>query len=187
MKRFLLLTMMCLLGLFTVNAQGNLTIVELGADKDPDYNNYYLPVYDAASYAFSQQIYTAEEIGENIGSILTVGFKLGNETPKQTRIYEVYLKSTELNEFDETHYIDLNADDKVFDGEVVISGEMDSWFTITLDKAFNYTGGNILLAVYDKTGTSASSYHYFYKYSTTGRALYSKGSYSYDHLPLERH
>ena len=52
--------MMCVLGLFAVNAQ-NLSIVEIGADKNPDYeDSYYLPVYDYASYAISQQIYTAE-------------------------------------------------------------------------------------------------------------------------------
>ena len=178
--------MMCVLGLFAVNAQGNLTIVEIGADQNPDYNsNYYLPVYDAASYAISQQIYTADEIGDNTGAIMTVGFKLGNSTSAQTRKYEVYLKSTELDEFDVTHYIDLDEADKVFDGDVEISGEMDSWFTITLDKAFNYTGGNIVLAVYDKTGVAASEYHYFYKYAASGRALYSKGNYGpYDMLNL---
>ena len=178
--------MMCVLGLFAVNAQGNLTIVEIGADQNPDYNsNYYLPVYDAAKDAMSQQIYTAEEMGDNTGAIMTVGFKLGNSTSAQTRKYEVYLKSTELDEFDVTHYIDLDEADKVFDGDVEISGEMDSWFTITLDKAFNYTGGNILLAVYDKTGVGLSEYHYFYKYAASGRALYSKGNFgTYDMLNL---
>ena len=176
--------MMCVLGLFTVNAQ-NLSIVEIGADKNPDaINGYNLPVSDYASYAISQQIYTAEEMGDNTGAIMTVGFKLGNSTSAQTRKYEVYLKSTELDEFDVTHYIDLDEADKVFDGDVEISGEMDSWFTITLDKAFNYTGGNILLAVYDKTGVGLNDYHFFYKYAASGRALYSKGNYSYDMLNL---
>ena len=176
---------MCILGLFAVNAQGNLSIVEIGSDQNPDAkDNYYLPVYDFASYAISQQIYTAEEIGDNIGAIMTVGFKLGNTTPLTTRTYEVYLKSTELDAFDGTSYIPLTEDDKVFDGDVEISGEMDTWFTITLDKVFNYTGGNVVLAVYDKTGYKASNYHTFYKYAATGRALYSKGNYSYDMLSL---
>ena len=176
MRKFLLLTFMCVLGLFAVNAQGNLTIVEMGADQNPDVgSNYYLPVFDYSPYSISQQIYTAEEFGDNMGAIMTVGFKLGNTTYVQTRTYEVYLKSTELSEFNGTSYISLTADDKVFDGDVEISGEMDSWFTITLDKSFNYTGGNVVLAVYDKTGLTGS-YHYFYKYAATGRSLYSKGN-----------
>ena len=185
MRKFLLLTVMCVLGFIgTLRAQGSLLIVETGADQNPDAgNNFYLPVYDASPYAISQQIYTAEEMADNMGAIMTVGFKLGNTTSVQTRTYEVYLKSTELSEFDGTSYINLTADDKVFDGDVVISGEMDSWFTITLDKSFNYTGGNIVLAVYDKTGLTGS-YHTFYKYAATGRSLYSKGYYSYDMLSL---
>ena len=184
MRKFLLLTFMCVLGLFTVNAQGNLLVVETGADQDPNYSgNYYLPTYDYAYYSISQQIYTAEDLAGNTGSIMTVGFKLGNTTAVQTRTYEVYLKSIELGAFVDNSYVTLTEDDKVFDGDVEISGEMNSWFTITLDKAFNYTGGNILLAVYDKTGTRAS-YHYFYKYAATGRALCSNGNNSYDMLNL---
>ena len=185
MRKFLLLTVMCVLGFIgTLRAQGGLLIVETGADQNPDVgSNYYLPVFDYSPYSISQQIYTAEEFGDNMGAIMTVGFKLGNTTSVQTRTYEVYLKSTELSEFDGTSYINLTADDKVFDGDVVISGEMDSWFTITLDKSFNYTGGNVVLAVYDKTGLTGS-YHYFYKYAATGRSLYSKGNYSYDMLSL---
>ena len=185
MKKVLLFVIICALGLFgSVRAQGNLSIVEMGADQNPDAgSNYYLPVYDYSPYSISQQIYTAEEFGDNMGAIMTVGFKLGNTTYVQTRTYEVYLKSTELSEFNGTSYISLTADDKVFDGDVEISGEMDSWFTITLDKSFNYTGGNVVLAVYDKTGLTGS-YHYFYKYAATGRSLYSKGNYSYDMLGL---
>ena len=166
MRKFLLLTVMCVLGFIgTLRAQGGLLIVETGADQNPDYSgNFNLPVYDYAYYSMSQQIYTAEELGGNTGSIMTVGFKLGNSTTVQTRTYEVYLKSTELGEFDGNNYIALTEEDKVFDGDVEISGVLNSWYTITLDKAFDYSGGNIVLAVYDKTGTRAS-YHYFYKYA----------------------
>ena len=185
MRKFLLLTVMCVLGFIgTLRAQGGLLIVETGADQNPDYSgNFNLPVYDYAYYSMSQQIYTAEELGGNTGSIMTVGFKLGNSTSVQTRTYEVYLKSTELSEFDGNNYIALTEEDKVFDGDVEISGVLNSWYTITLDKAFDYSGGNIVLAVYDKTGTRAS-YHYFYKYAATGRALFSQGSNSYDMLNL---
>ena len=185
MRKFLLLTVMCVLGFIgTLRAQGGLLIVETGADQNPDYSgNFNLPVYDYAYYSMSQQIYTAEELGGNTGSIMTVGFKLGNSTTVQTRTYEVYLKSTELSEFDGNNYIALTEEDKVFDGDVEISGVLNSWYTITLDKAFDYSGGNIVLAVYDKTGTRAS-YHYFYKYAATGRALFSQGSNSYDMLNL---
>jgi hypothetical protein len=118
-------------------------------------------------------------MGDNTGTIMTVGFKLGNATAVQTRTYEVYLKSTELNAFDETNYIALTEDDKVFDGDVEMPATKDTWYTITLDKPFNYSGGNFVLTVYDKTGLRAG-YHYFYKYEAEGRALCSNQNYEFD-------
>ena len=48
MRKFLLLTVMCVLGFIgTLRAQGGLLIVETGADQNPDYSgNFNLPVYD---------------------------------------------------------------------------------------------------------------------------------------------
>ena len=157
-------------------------IVEIGADKNPDVgSNYYLPVYDYSRYAMSQQIYTAEELGDNIGKIKSISFKLGNQRTSVTRQYEVYITSTELNEFNGNTFAAISASDKVFDGDVVIEGTQDSWYTINLDKPFNYQGGNIIITVYDKSGVSlTSTYHLFYKYATSRRALYKQGSYSYN-------
>ena len=157
-------------------------IVEIGADKNPDVgSNYYLPVYDYSKYAMSQQIYTAEELGDNIGKIKSISFKLGNQRTSVTRQYEVYITSTELDAFNGNTFAAISASDKVFDGDVVIEGTQDSWYTINLDKPFNYQGGNIIITVYDKSGVSlTSTYHLFYKYATSRRALYKQGSYSYN-------
>ena len=164
----------------------NLLVVETGADQNPTANgNFYLPVYDFSRYAMSQQIYTSEELDGTYGKIYSIAFKLGNQTPAITRKYEVYLTSTELDAF-EGGYIALTEDDKVFDGEVEIEGTMDSWYTINLDKPFDYTSGNLLVTVYDKTGEGCgnSGYHIFYRYPATGRALYNQGYSEYDMLNL---
>ena len=190
MRKFLLLTVMCVLGLFgTVNAQApeNLYIVEVGADKNPNStNNFYVPVYDYSKYGMSQQIYTAEELGGTVGEIWSVAFKLGNaRATSVTRQYEVYLTSTERSAFDGNNFVALNETDKVFDGAVEISGVMDTWYTINFDQAFNYTGGNLVLAVYDKTGESnTKNFHYFYKFDVIGRALSMNGTDAYDMLNL---
>ena len=190
MRKFLLITMMCVLGLFgAVNAQApeNLYIVEVGADKNPNStNNFYVPVYDFSKYGMSQQIYTAEELGGTVGEIWSVAFKLGNaRATSVTRQYEVYLTSTERSAFDGNNFVALNETDKVFDGAVEISGVMDTWYTINFDQAFNYTGGNLVLAVYDKTGESnTQNFHYFYKFDVIGRALSMNGTDAYDMLNL---
>ena len=157
----------------------DLYMVEVGADKNPDASaSYYVPAYDYTKYAMSQQIYIAEELGGNVGEIYSLAFKLGNANEVKTRKYEVYLAPTELSAFDGNNFIALSEDNKVFDGEVEISGEKDSWYTINFDKPFNYTGGNFVLTVYDKTGEGLGNwrYHSYYKYSATGRSLYNYNS-----------
>ena len=181
MRKFLLFTAMCILGLYA-NAQ-DLRIVEVGADKNPDASNYDVPAYDYAFYAMSQQIYTAEDLGGNVGAIYSIAFKVGRDTYLQTREYEVYLSSTELDAFDGNNYIALSADDKYFDGDVEIPAAKDSWYTITLDRPFNYLGGNFVLTIYDKTGLRAS-YHSYYKYAAEGRTLCSNQSYDFDMMNL---
>ena len=185
MRRFLLL-MVCVLGLFgSLCAQStteDLTIVEVGADKNPD-KTLNVPVYDYAYYSMSQQIYTAEDLGGNVGAIYSVAFKVGNDTYTQTREYEVYLTSTELDAFEDGNFIALSENDKYFDGDVELPATADTWFTINLDRPFNYFGGNFVLTVYDKTGLRAG-YHYFYKYAAEGRALTSNQPYEYDMLNL---
>ena len=163
-------------------------VIETGTDMNPNANsNYYLPVYDYAKYAMSQQIYTAEELGGNVGPINSVAFKLGafTRTPV-TRQYEVYLTNTDLNMFNGNTFVALSEEDKVFDGDVEIEGTVDTWFTIEFSKPFNYTGGNIVLTVYDKTGTAlTSTYHQFYKYAAANRSLYKQNNASaYDMFNL---
>ena len=164
-----------------------ISIIETGTDKNPNANsNFYLPVYDYSAYAMSQQIYTAEELGGASGKIHSVAFKLGvYSRAAVTRQYEVYLTTTALNAFNGYNFITLTEADKVFDGSVEISGVVDTWYTINLDKAFDYAGDNLVLTVYDKTGVAnTSNYHQFYKYSATGRALYMQGGAAYDMLNL---
>ena len=163
-------------------------VIETGTDMNPNATgNYYLPIYDYAKYAMSQQIYTAEELGGNVGPINSVAFKLGawTRTP-ETRQYEVYLTNTDLNMFNGNTFVALSEEDKVFDGDVEIEGTIDTWFTIEFDKPFNYTGGNIVLTVYDKTGVAlTSTYHQFYKYAAANRSLYKQNNASaYDMFNL---
>ena len=164
----------------------DLTTVEIGEDKEPfAANNFYLPVYDFAQYALSQQIYTEEDFEDNLGAIHSVSFKLGNQRDAMVRQYEVYMKHTDLDVF-EGAYVTMTEEDKVFDGSVDISGQMDSWYKITFDKPFDYAGGNVVLCVYDKTGVKLqSTYHTFYRYNVEGnRAMYSQGPDPYDFSTL---
>ena len=148
-----------------------LATIEVGADKNPTGENEYghshsLPTSDYVKYSVSQQIYTEEDLGNNLGAIRSISFKLANNAETVTRKYEVYLKHTSRNN-SEGSFDQFTTEDKVFDGEVEISGVKDSWVTIPFTKKFDYSGGNLMVFVYDKDGNAEDkNYHKFYAYES---------------------
>lgn len=182
MRKTLLLTIMCMFA-FLGNAQ---VTVEIGSDKNPrpDYN---MPVYDYSKYSISQQLYFEEDFNDNFGEIKSISFKLANNVSPVTRKYEVYLKQVGDETFPITGFFQVTEDDKVFDGDVVISGVKDSWLTIALTKTFDYSGGNLMVCVYDKTGTAETvNYHKFYVYGVDSyRGMTNQGTNPYDMSNLQ--
>ena len=159
-----------------------LKTVEIGEDKQPVGNNYYLPTYDFVPYSFSQQLYFEEEFDDNFGAIHSVSFKVAyaNNGQAVERTYEVYMKHTDRNDLTGA-YEPITEADKVFEGTVEIPGTAGSWLKIPFDKAFDYSGGNVVLSVYDKTGKKTDFYHRFYQFQVDGnRAMYDQGTVEYD-------
>ena len=162
--------------------------IEVGADKNPIGSEYSLPTTDYVKYSISQQVYTEEDLGGNLGTINSVAFKLANGVGSTTRQYEIYVKHIERENMI-GGFEPVTADNKVFDGDVTISGVKDSWVTIPFDNAFDYTGGNFVLFVYDKTGVAESTnYHLFYMFDpgVEKRSYFSTSSSAYDvnNLPV---
>lgn len=145
---------------------------EVGTGEELEANSF-LPAYDYGRYSFTQQIYLEDDFNGDAGKIHSISFKLANNRNESTRQYEVYLKQTNLSAFSNKTFVGVTAADKVFDGDVVISGVQNSWYTVSFDTPFNYTGGNLIVCVYDKTGTGLGSSlsHQFYTYSATDRSL----------------
>ena len=170
MKKTLLLLIMCVFALLS-NVKAQITI-EIGTDKNLVAGNYYLPTYDFSKYSISQQIYTEEDFGGNFGAVKSVSFRLSNAvSTSKTRNYEIYMKHADAIDAQ----VSISAADKVFDGEVVLSGFMGEWVTIPFTNSFDYAGGNVMICVYDKTGESAGypGYHTFYTYAVDShRAKY---------------
>ena len=103
----------------------------------------HVPVKPNYKYSFSEQIYTASEIG-SAGTFYSLGF-YNNGSDPQTRTLDVYVAFTDKNEF-----INMTEDDKVFSGEVTFA--KDEWTTITFDKPLEYDGTqNMIIAVNDLT------------------------------------
>ena len=138
--------------------------------------NSYIPTYTYYNYSLTQQIYTAEEIGEG-GYILSVDF---HSSAEKTRTLDIYMVSTDKNSFEDVNdWIAVTAADKVFSGSVTFAA--GDWTTIVFDTPFAYDGtSNIALIIDDNTGSYESSPS-FYAFSATSQAIriYSDGT-NYD-------
>ncbi len=180
MKRLSFFLMFCFLGLFSsVSAQVPVTIGSGNTDCT------VLPVEENFKFSISQQIFTAEEMNTTPGTITSVAFKMANNS-NVSRNFSVYMTNTEKDSFTHTmDWVNMSQDDMVFNGSVSYPGSEGEWFYIDLQTPFEYTGDNILLCVYDKTGTFVDygDDAKFYTYSTgsTPRSL-NKASlqYTYD-------
>ena len=131
--------------------------------------NSYIPTYTYYNYSLTQQIYTAEEIG-NAGTITAIAFKVSN-SKTATRSLDVYLKTTSASTL--SSWTNCSSSDKVFSGSVDFLAS--DWTTITLDTPFEYDGeSNLLVCVDDNTGSyiqGSSNNPQFYVYSTSNRTL----------------
>lgn len=109
----------------------------------------YLPSYSYYKYSLSEQIYTAEELGD-AGSITSIAFY--NEGAEATRWYDIYLKyTTKINFSSTTDWEPAFYSDRVFSGSVTL--QADDWTVITFDTPFDYDGiSNLILVVNDNTG-----------------------------------
>ena len=116
----------------------------------------YLPSYNYYKYGFSEQIYTAEEIGMP-GIITSVAFYNGGV--EKTRTYEMYIANTTKDAFTATaDWVTVTSDDLVFNGNVTMAA--DAWTTLYLTTPFVYDGtSNIVLVMNDGTGSWTSSPH----------------------------
>ena len=126
----------------------------------------YLPTYNFYNYSLTEQIYTAEEIGQ-AGAILSVDiYSVGTVT----RTLEFYMVSTEKETFtDGTDWIAATASDLVYNGSVTFAA--NSWNTIEFDNPFIYDGrSNVALIVRDMTGSYVSGIN-FYVFDAPSQAI----------------
>lgn len=136
-----------------------------GTNQNLPFNKYY-------HYNLTQQIYTAQELGNKAGSIMSLDFfNTGNKTFDNT--IEIYLVKTDKANFDSTtDWIKVTEADKVYDGKM--SFESNQWTTITLTQPFDYDGsGNLALIVYDKITDGYVNNQYFKSFTgSSNQSLY---------------
>jgi hypothetical protein len=128
---------------------------------NPTHVAYSLPVNTYFYYSFSEQIFLANELNFNARfniEQISVAFYYNKTLPKNN--IAIYMGTTSKASFDsKTDWIPVSEMTEVFSGDIIfdtVDEDGNLWFPITLDNPFQYTGGNIVIAFLNGSGTSAS-------------------------------
>ena len=163
----------CTLGLFgTVRAQ---EYVIVGDGSTASQN---VPIKADYEYSLTQQIYLQEEIGTGAGTITSIGFQGSSNLTKGD--VTIYMVNTEKSSFALTNgdFIAIPESSKVYEGSLAF--KKDDWNELTLQTPFNYTGGNLMLCVYDHTGTYVSVSPVYKAFTATDGVMRTAGVFSYN-------
>ena len=138
--------------LFTFLGGARATEVTIG-DLEGAGNNSFLPMNSMYNYSYSQQIYTAEEIGM-AGTINSITVWLYGNANLLEMPFDIYMVETDKDAFSgNTDWVTVTADDIVYSGSVTVHNTEAEAFTFELDTPFTYSGqGNLLIAFNNTTG-----------------------------------
>ena len=132
--------------------------------------NNYLPANNYYKYSLTQQIYTADEIGE-AGAILSIDFFKASTTAMAVDL-DIYMVSTDKDEFSGVaDFVPVTASDLVYSGTVTFAD--NDWTTIELDNPFVYDGrSNVAIMVDNNTGDYEANTPFYVFNSVKNQALY---------------
>lgn len=148
-------------------------VVEIGFPTTVYDINGYLPVETYYTHSYSQQIYTVDEIGaDKNGSLITkIAFKQQNTVTTKRNIVVYMTNSLDKSKFISNYdWTNVTDNTEVFEGSVDFKGK-DQYVEIRLDTPLTYEGGNLLISVYDKTGSATNPSAKFYCYQVDDRSL----------------
>ncbi len=132
-----------------------------------------LPTYTYYNYSYTQQLYTAQELGNMAHDIDTVSFQYFYSTP-YNRTINLYLAHTDASSL--SGYIPSSGFQLVYSGTVNFNNTGDNyWCPIVLQTPFTYNGtDNLLVVMVDNSGWYQSSSAKFYTHATPNTmAVYS--------------
>lgn len=182
MRKLLLLTVMCVLGL-SVNLRAQEAAsdtITIGSGSAYSIN---VPSNTYSYYSISQQIFLADDMQGKTGDIKSLAFMCTRDLGAVTRNFEIYMVNTDKDVFGgTTSWIDVKASDLVFSGNVAYAPK-DQWTMIDFDKPFAYQEGkNVILCINDVTGADAGSLvmKYASEEKEFNRCLYVSGYNPYD-------
>ena len=147
------MTLLALLGCLTSAKAIDVTV----GDPESGQNSSYFPMYSYYNYSYTQQIYTASEIGAS-GTISSITLWLkGNESLPELS-FDLYMKEVNKEVFaSDADWVQLTEDEWVCSGTLTVHNEDFQTYTIDLDIPFTYSGtGNLLIGINNTTGNYKS-------------------------------
>ena len=125
-----------------------------------DRTSNILPIKTDIFWSYSQQIFTAEEMGGS-RTIYSIAFNYSGNTSYygETRNVKAYFAHTQKDEFEYAagDFVDVEDLTKVYSGWVNFDEE-SGWITLVFDTPFVYNGtDNLVVAVVDNTEEEAST------------------------------
>ncbi len=133
---------------------------------------YTIPVNTFYNHSYTQQIFTATEIGAQVGVINSISFQYFYGTAQTKDPVTIYLGNTTKSTFASTSdWVPVSAMDNVFTGSVTFNNSgTNNWVNIEFDSPFIWDGtSNIVVAVLNNNGSySTSSNSTFYTHTASG-------------------
>lgn len=141
-------------GITNANAQSaTLGTIQIGSGSETNTGSTAIPVTNFG-YNYSQQIVRASEYSSSYGlpgTITKIRYYVTSVgTMSVWNNWTVYLGNTNKESFvSNTDWVPVSEMQMVFSGNITATA--NNWFEITLDTPFQYTGGNIVIAVDENT------------------------------------
>ena len=148
-KNLLFLLLALLFAPWAANAQTTVTI----GDLENAGNDSYLPMNSLYEYSYTQQIYTAEEIGM-AGTINSLTLWLYGNANLYEMPFDIYMLEVDKESFTSTSdWVPVTTSDIVYSGTVTVHNTDAEAYTFELSTPFVYSGGgNLLIAFDNNTG-----------------------------------
>lgn len=112
-------------------------------------NDSYLPMNSLYNYSYTQQIYTADEIG-TAGTINAITVWLYGNADLYETPFDIYMVETDKEAFASTiDWVEVTSGDIVYTGTIKVNNTEAQAYTFELDSPFSYSGSSNLVVCFN--------------------------------------
>ena len=123
-------------------------------DAENTFDHPCYPMHSEWNYSYTQQVFTASEMGWNKGTIKSITLWLAGAEELPAMVFDIYMKEVGKEEISSKYDFELLAEtDKVYTGTLTVHNTTMQAYTFQLTIPFEYSGTRSLLVAFnDRTG-----------------------------------